>query len=55
MTSQQMQWAMQHDWYVYASTVAMTGEIVITVRDGLLNGRTLKFTDFDKLRTWAGY
>lgn len=69
MTSSQLKWASQHDWYI--STTSDNGVIV---RDfeiepakwTLINGKPIKkegswikiervFTDFQALYEWAGY
>ncbi len=49
ITLEQVNWAMEHDWYYYTGTIASTGEYVIHTTDGN------SFTDFESLYIWAGY
>jgi hypothetical protein len=48
-------WAMEHDWYYYSGTNALSGEITIYTYDDMTPGASLAFTDFQDLRNWAGY
>lgn len=63
MTRQQMEWAKQHDWFIdtivkldaypidsgYATVVAREWQ------DGMNCFCHIHFSDFTKLRAWAGY
>ena len=55
MTLRQIQWAMQHDWFSYASTCSVTGLRIVNVRCDDVKGQVVKFMDFKKLCDWAGY
>jgi hypothetical protein len=55
MTKQQIEWAMRHDWYENLVRDNITGECIVVVKDDMVAGNTLVFTDFDKLKQWAGY
>jgi len=66
MTKQQAQWAEQHDWHLFTVTHRDDGYVIFAVE--LLGGfivpylddnqdqqLSYRFTDFQKLRDWAGY
>ena len=55
MTTQQIAWARKHDWFIEAKVLRITGQIRIHVKDDMIEGNTLGFTDFDELTEWAGY
>ena len=55
MDIKQVQWAMGHDWYVYSAKLSTTGEYIVSVKDDMIAGHTLKFTNFLELYNWAGY
>tara|TARA_R110000851_G_scaffold53830_1_gene127586 strand:+ start:467 stop:634 length:168 start_codon:yes stop_codon:yes gene_type:complete len=55
MTTQQIVWASKHDWFIEAKVLRITGQIRIHVKDGMVAGNTLGFTDFEELKQWAGY
>jgi hypothetical protein len=55
MTTQQIAWARKHDWFIEAKVLRITGQIRIHVKDDMVAGNTLGFTDFDELQQWAGY
>ncbi len=55
MTNQQVYWAMQHDWYYYCGTSTIDGTRYVYVHNDEILGDVLQFTDFNKLRIWAGY
>jgi hypothetical protein len=54
MTTQQIAWASKHDWFIESNRTS-TGQIRIHVKDDMVAGNTLGFTDFDELTEWAGY
>ena len=50
MTKEQQQWASEHDWFVcYSHTL---NRVTVWEQE---NSITRVFTDFNKLREWAGY
>lgn len=51
MTDKQIKWASSHDWYVGHGVNA---ENQVFIRVDLGEGRTLDFTNFDRLTKWAG-
>jgi len=55
MSITEVNWAMSHDWFIYAGTCSLTGCRFVYVKDDLIAGRKIKFTDYNKLRNWAGY
>tara|TARA_R110000744_G_scaffold135119_1_gene244516 strand:- start:115 stop:282 length:168 start_codon:yes stop_codon:yes gene_type:complete len=55
MTTKQINWAMQHDWYIYTDTSQLTGEHTVYVKDDEIYGRSKSFKDFIELKQWAGY
>jgi hypothetical protein len=57
MTTQQIAWAMKHDWYYYTGTEMASGVNVVHVWDRHSDGRQyqLHFTNFEALKQWAGY
>ena len=55
MTTQQIAWARKHDWFIEAKVLRITGQIRIHVKDDMIEGNTLGFTNFDELTEWAGY
>jgi len=57
MTTQQIAWAMSHDWFINTRPFNHLGERVnvIYVKDDMVKGNILNFTDFDELTEWAGY
>lgn len=65
MTKSQAQWASKHDWYA-SQCIHNNGNITVYVRNvvsiELVPGvyvteeqETQSFTDYQKLRDWAGY
>ena len=48
MTTQQIKWASEHDWFLGANW--STGVILVRTTKG-----SRQFTDFWELRSWAGY
>lgn len=56
MSGFHVRWAMSHDWFVCSSRIdyRKNDEFKITVID-IQSGETLDFTDFNKLKSWAGY
>jgi len=55
MTKEQIDWAMQHDWAV---SRVRNGVLVVDTAvssDGKVTSFRRIFTDFRKLRIWAGY
>lgn len=55
MTTKQINWAMTHDWYYYAGRDSVTGVIRVWVYSNRPEGGILPFSDYQKLRKWAGY
>jgi hypothetical protein len=56
MTTQQIAWAMAHDWFIEAIPSKFRGaSLRVIVKDDMLAGNTLVFTDFIALKQWAGY
>ena len=55
MTIQQVLWARKHDWFIKTQADIFKGVWCILVRDDMVVGNTLSFTDFDELKHWAGY
>ncbi len=55
MTISEVNWAMFHDWYIYAGTCSVTGIITVYVKDDMIAGRKIEFTSYNELRKWAGY
>lgn len=58
MTREQIQWAHQHDWFKGAHQRVegpLAGEYVATVQDDMDADNELEFSDFQELRSWAGY
>lgn len=58
MTSDQIQWAKQHDWFLYAARDGSFIEVLERTRladTGTLISRVIRFTDFADLYHWAGY
>tara|TARA_R110000796_G_C14368721_1_gene413718 strand:+ start:416 stop:610 length:195 start_codon:yes stop_codon:yes gene_type:complete len=59
VTNQQVYWAMQHNWFITTIERRMVsfGDVVnvIIVRCDVIGGKTISFTDFNKLKEWAGY
>lgn len=60
MTEAQVKWAKQHDWYVSAWSLGsgvwhVRVEEHVVMPSGNVTDRQLCFTDFAKLRAWAGY
>lgn len=55
MTKQQAIWASKHDWCYYAGTDSMSGKRFVMVKDDMVYGGKLLFTDFNELYAWAGY
>jgi len=55
MTTKQLNWAQSHDWYYYAGTCTVTGNIIVHVMDDTIKGATLSFDNFEDLYNWAGY
>ena len=54
MTTQQIAWAMSHDWFM--GTVEVAAGMMVVVRDDMSERfGTLTFIDFQKLKQWAGY
>lgn len=62
MTKQQAEWASKHDWYI--STQHVHGEqykVLVEEGEYLEDGQDsyiyypVEFTDFQKLKEWAGY
>jgi hypothetical protein len=55
MTTQQIAWARKHDWFIEAELVRITGQMRIVVKDDMIVGNMLGFSDFEELKYWAGY
>jgi hypothetical protein len=55
MTTQQIAWASKHDWFIDAVPSKLSNGLRVHVKDDMLAGNTLVFTDFDELTEWAGY
>ena len=56
MTLQQIVWASEHDWFIkIQGDLIKGGPRVVIVKDDMIEGNTLGFTDFDELKQWAGY
>lgn len=53
MTYTQTQWAKQHDWY--HSSCYWGTDYVVYVRDDGPAGDIRSFTNYEALRSWAGY
>lgn len=53
MTPQQIKWAASHDWFTYAKLA----QGVVYVRDYNEKNEAFEreFTNFSRLREWAGY
>jgi hypothetical protein len=54
-TQSQIAWARSHDWFI---GIAPSGRIVCTdeyTKDGVFYRDTVSFTNFAKMRAWAGY
>lgn len=52
MTYEQLKWAISHDWYRDHFVVA-SGYVIVTRGD--TDKAVNVFTEFGKLREWAGY
>lgn len=52
MNKQQIKWASEHDWFICAYDGYERG---VVVRDDFEPEKQKVFTDFRKLRVWAGY
>ena len=56
MTTQQIAWAKTHDWFIESILSKFRGQgLRVIVKDDMLAGNTLVFTDFEALKQWAGY
>ena len=59
MTFTQVQWAKQHDWYVSSHQTETPPEFYRNGYEVLVveipSGKRIWFSDFQKLREWAGY
>ena len=60
LTQAQVQWAMQHDWFVRTCRCQPqdnTQGFVIgaLVRHDVKEAETMVFTNFEELKAWAGY
>jgi hypothetical protein len=56
MTTQQIAWASKHDWFIESIPSKFRGKkLRVIVKDDMVAGNTLVFTDFDELKQWAGY
>jgi len=61
MNTKQVQWAQQHDWHVKTLKGTTTENLIVLVRDweqdveGAWQPMQRTFTDYIKLREWAGY
>jgi|TARA_R110000822_G_scaffold285215_1_gene406566 hypothetical protein len=56
MTTQQIAWARKHDWFIESIPSKFRGKkLRVIVKDDMVAGNTLVFTDFDELKQWAGY
>ena len=54
MNWEQMMWAKDHDWY-WHSTTRTDGSYTIWVASNRPEGGLLPFTNYERLRVWAGY
>ena len=57
MTDKQISWAKNHDWFIEISSDG-EGVLVLDVsvdRVGVVHTTTRVFTDYYRLRNWAGY
>jgi hypothetical protein len=57
MTDKQIRWAKTHDWFLEISSDGW-GVLVLDVsvdRVGVVHTTTRVFTDYYRLRNWAGY
>ena len=57
MTTKQINWAKTHDWFL---DVTPDGESVLVLdvsvdREGVVHQSTRAFSDYRRLRDWAGY
>lgn len=62
MKHKQAIWASKHDWFIKATYDEALGEHSVTVRDWEFNVESrlydevsIRFTDYQQLREWAGY
>lgn len=57
MTSKQITWAAQHDWFCGANDDTGTVWVREITRqpDGTITESIVRFDDFQALREWAGY
>ena len=56
MDKHDVEWASKHDWFIEAIPSQFRGkELRVIVKDDMVGGNTLVFTDFNKLKQWAGY
>jgi len=61
MNTKQVQWAQSHDWHVKTLQGTTTENFIVLVRDweqdveGTWQPIQRTFTDYKKLREWAGY
>ena len=53
MTTKQMRWASQHDWFICATKSVVDGYITYEIK--VQDDAPLWFTSFDELYAWAGY
>jgi hypothetical protein len=54
LTTAEIRWAKQHDWYIGATSVSH-GLWRVQVRHDTDIDSTQEFTDYQELRNWAGY
>lgn len=56
-TSQQLEWAKRHDWFMRGDYQSIMGiEIFLNKNGGVtVTGMLKEFTNFQALRNWAGY
>ena len=48
-------WAATHDWFIKATLNMHSNVYTVFVKNDMVTGEVLKFTDFNELKSWAGY
>ena len=48
-------WAANHDWFIKATLNMHSNVYTVFVKNDMVTGEVLKFTDFNELKNWAGY
>lgn len=55
LTERQIAWASQHDWFIDADVTGVMVNEILVHENGTVLESVKSFSDFQQLRTWAGY